>query len=282
MKKDKINGLVGTIVIHAIFLVLLFVFVISTPLKQEEGGVSVMLGSVDEANGNAQSLTMTDVDITDEPFSSSSESANEQSASLPNPDKLISQSEEKTIEVKKDEKADHKKIEKKEKVKPKKMTAEELKAAKIKKEAQEKAEKEKAAAIAAQKKISGAFGKGTQMGNSGNSSGKGAQGSKSGNSDHGSKTGIGGYGSFDLNGRSLGNGHLPTPIYNVQDEGKVVVTIIVNPSGEVVSTSINKNTNTINPALRRAAENAAKKARFNSVSGVNNQSGTITYYFKLK
>lgn len=282
MKKDKINGLVGTIVIHAIFLVLLFVFVISTPLKQEEGGVSVMLGSVDEANGNAQSLTMTDVDITDEPFSSSSESANEQSASLPNPDKLISQSEEKTIEVKKDEKADHKKIEKKEKVKPKKMTAEELKAAKIKKEAQEKAEKEKAAAIAAQKKISCAFGKGTQMGNSGNSSGKGAQGSKSGNSDHGSKTGIGGYGSFDLNGRSLGNGHLPTPIYNVQDEGKVVVTIIVNPSGEVVSTSINKNTNTINPALRRAAENAAKKARFNSVSGVNNQSGTITYYFKLK
>ena len=35
-------------------------------------------------------------------------------------------------------------------------------------------------------------------------------------------------------------------------------------------------------AEKKAAEEAAKKARFNSVSGSNNQTGTITYYFKLK
>ena len=40
--------------------------------------------------------------------------------------------------------------------------------------------------------------------------------------------------------------------------------------------------NTVNPTLRKAAEEAARKARFNKVDGVNNQSGTITYYFKLK
>jgi hypothetical protein len=34
--------------------------------------------------------------------------------------------------------------------------------------------------------------------------------------------------------------------------------------------------------LRKAAEDAAKKARFNAVSGLNNQTGTITYYFNLK
>ena len=95
-------------------------------------------------------------------------------------------------------------------------------------------------------------------------------------------TGTGGFGTFDLNGRSLGPGGLPKPVYNVQDEGRVVVTIVVNPAGQVISTSINKRTNTVNPALRKAAEEAARKARFNTVSGVNNQSGTITYYFKLK
>ena len=34
--------------------------------------------------------------------------------------------------------------------------------------------------------------------------------------------------------------------------------------------------------FRCIAEDAAKKARFNAVDGVNNQTGTITYYFNLK
>ena len=72
------------------------------------------------------------------------------------------------------------------------------------------------------------------------------------------------------------------PIYNVQDEGRVVVTIVVDPQGRVVSTGINKQTNTMNQQLRKAALDAARKARFNTISGVDNQSGTITYYFKLK
>ena len=94
--------------------------------------------------------------------------------------------------------------------------------------------------------------------------------------------GTGGYGSFNLGGRSLGEGGLPRPVYNVQDEGRVVVTITVNPAGHVIATSINRQTNTVNPALRKAAEDAARKARFNAVSGLNNQTGTITYYFNLK
>ena len=85
-----------------------------------------------------------------------------------------------------------------------------------------------------------------------------------------------------MNGRSLGPGGLPRPVYNVQEEGRVVVTITVNPSGQVIQTSINKRTNTVNAALRKAAEDAARKARFNAVGGVNNQTGTITYYFKMK
>ena len=153
---------------------------------------------------------------------------------------------------------------------------------KEKTEAEKRAEAERAAAQAANK-IAGAFGKGSQMGSKGNAgSGTGVQGSPDGNASEGKTSGVGGYGTFDLNGRSLGAGGLPVPVYNVQDEGRVVVTIVVNPAGQVISTSINKRTNTVNPTLRKAAEEAARKARFNKVDGVNNQSGTITYYFKLK
>lgn len=120
------------------------------------------------------------------------------------------------------------------------------------------------------------------MGSRGTTSGEGTQGSKSGNSSTGALSGTGGYGTFDLGGRSIGTGGLPRPQYNVQDEGRVVVTITVNPAGVVINTSINRLTNTVNPALRKAAEDAAKKARFNAVDGVNNQTGTITYYFNLR
>ena len=149
--------------------------------------------------------------------------------------------------------------------------------------AAEKAERErKAAEEAARKRVAGAFGKGAQMGSKGATEGTGVQGSPTGNSSEGATAGTGGYGTFNLGGRSIGEGGLPRPVYNVQDEGKVVVTITVNPAGQVIGTSINRQTNTVNPALRKAAEDAAKKARFNTVSGLSNQTGTITYYFNLK
>jgi len=151
---------------------------------------------------------------------------------------------------------------------------------------------EKASAAAANKLASSAFGRAKSLGGVGaGTTGTGLGDGSRGNSETGRGTGSGtgygtgngsGNGSFDLDGRSLGSGGLPRPSYNVREEGKVVVTIVVNPAGQVIRTSINKMTNTTNQALRKAAEDAAKKAHFNSVSGLNNQTGTITYYFKLK
>lgn len=149
--------------------------------------------------------------------------------------------------------------------------------------AEKQAEAERAAAETAANKIAGAFGKGTKLAHKGESSTvSGNQGLPTGNAASGKTEGVGGIGTFDLNGRSLGKEGLPKPIYNVQDEGCVVVTIVVDPQGKVISASINKRTNTVNPSLRNAAIEAAKRARFNTISSVNNQSGTITYYFKLK
>ncbi len=94
-------------------------------------------------------------------------------------------------------------------------------------------------------------------------------------------TGVGGYGTWDLGGREI-IGSFPRPSYNIQEEGRVVVTITVNPKGEVIETRINNRTNTTNVQLRNAAEEAARKTKFNAIDGKNNQTGTITYYFKLK
>jgi TonB family protein len=295
MKKNKITGLVGTLVLHAIVLLLLFLVSISKPKAQEEGGVPVMLGNMEMAQGNADPYTLTDVDVLDEPQMPAEASVPEPVPETPSETEMITQEDEPSIAVPKKETPKPKT--KTEIVKAKKEIVKadkEIAKAKEKSEAEKRAEaerlaaekkaaEERAAAEAAAKRIAGAFGKGTQMGSKGTSnSGQGIQGSPTGNSADGKTSGVGGYGTFDLNGRSLGPGGLPRPVYNVQEEGRVVVTITVNPAGQVIQTSINKRTNTANAALRKAAEDAARKARFNVVDGVNNQTGTITYYFKLK
>ena len=294
MKKNKITGLVGTLVLHTILLILLFLIAIRTPKAQEEGGVPVMLGEVPASQGNADPYTLTDVDIWEEPEIPTEVAQSEPVPEIETKTEMITQEEEPTVAVpKKEEKP--KPTPKKETVKkqpakakeqpvkPKEKTEAEKKAEAERLAAEKKKAEEKAAAEAAAKRVAGAFGKGTQIGYKGTgTTGSGIEGSPTGNAAEGKSTGVGGYGTFDLNGRSLGSGGLPRPVYNVQDEGRVVVTITVNPAGEVISTSINKRTNTVNAALRKAAEDAARKARFNSVDGVNNQTGTITYYFKLK
>ena len=294
MKKNKITGLVGTLVLHAILLALLFLIAIRTPKAMEEGGVPVMLGEVPASQGNADPYTLTDVDILEEPQIPTEVAKPEPIPEIKTKTELITQEDEPTVVVpKKEEKP--KPTPKKEKVKkepakakeqpvkPKEKTEAEKKAEAERLAAEKKKAEEKATAEAAAKRVAGAFGKGTQIGYKGTgTTGSGIEGSPTGNAAEGKSTGVGGYGTFDLNGRSLGPGGLPRPVYNVQDEGRVVVTITVNPAGQVIGTSINKRTNTVNASLRKAAEDAAKKARFNAVDGVNNQTGTITYYFKLK
>lgn len=133
-------------------------------------------------------------------------------------------------------------------------------------------------------KVAGAFGIGSAEGNNQGDAetGIGNQGSPFGNSDHGENDGIGGYGSFNLNGRSIGAGGLPRPAYTIQEEGKIVINITVNPKGKVIFAEIGRGTNIDNASMRKSALEAAKRATFNSISGANNQSGTITYVYKLK
>lgn len=271
-KKGEFVGALGALLVHVAVIALLILVSFTVPQPDEDaGGVPVMLGNVESARG-FDDPSLVDVDI------------------LPSEQDLLTQTEEETVVLKPKTEPKKETVKPKEVVKPKEPVkkpekTEAEKAAEAKRLAEEKAERErKAAEEAAKKKVANAFGKGAQMGGSKgtSASGTGTEGSKDGNSSTGAKTGTGGYGTFDLGGRSLGTGSLPKPAYNVPEEGRVVVNITVNPAGVVIGTSINPQTNTVNSTLRKAAEDAAKKARFNTVEGPNNQTGTITYYFNLR
>lgn len=275
-RKEKLVGLLGTLIVHGIVFLLLWLLFIRASEPQAESGVPVLLGTELLAQGDGDKFEMTEVDVQPIPQEFSAQPENNFS---PTGEEILSQDMEETIAV--EPKKEKKKEEKVTPANPAELPSPEQ--PKENTEAELRAEAERAAAEAAARSIAGAFGKGNSMENRGEAeTGKGIQGSTEGNSETGKPTGVGGYGSFDLNGRTLGEGGLPRPEYNVQDEGRVVVTIIVNPTGQVVSADIHRRTNTVNATLRKAALDAARKARFNAVNSVNNQSGTITYYFKLK
>lgn len=286
-KKGEYIGALGALLVHVAVIALLILVSFTVPQPDEDaGGVPVMMGNVESARG-FDDPSLVDVDVLDEDAATPAETEPE----LPSEQDLLTQTEEETVTLKpKTEEPKKETVKPKEVTKPKEPVkkpekTEAEKAAEAKRLAEEKAERErKAAEEAARKRVAGAFGKGAQMeGNKGTAaSGTGTEGSKEGNSSTGAKTGTGGYGTFDLGGRSLGTGSLPKPAYNVQEEGRVVVNITVNPAGQVIATGINPQTNTVSSALRKAAEDAAKKARFNTVDGVTNQTGTITYYFNLR
>jgi len=254
--KSQIQGVVVTLVVHAAVVALLMLLAMRTPLQEAESGIPVMLGTAELAQGHTESYQFTEVS------SVKSDVPNIENAPQTQPkpqveEPLITQPDEPTIDV---------------------PTPEEI-------EAQKRAEDERLAAERAAQQMASAFGKGFEMGSKGEAeeqAEEGTQGVETGVAAADKAVGIGVQGTFDLNGRSISGNGLPIPVNTVQDEGRVVVNIIVNPEGQVIATSINRRTNTVNPELREAAEDAAKRARFNQINAVDNQSGTITYYFKLK
>jgi len=91
--------------------------------------------------------------------------------------------------------------------------------------------------------------------------------------------GSGGGISFSLRDRTSRS--LPKPVYNIPEEGKVVVTIWVNKKGQVTNAIAGaKGTTTSNLKLRNLAVKAAMKAKFSvSPDAPEIQKGTITYNF---
>lgn len=88
-------------------------------------------------------------------------------------------------------------------------------------------------------------------------------------------------GSYSLAGRSAVS--LPKPVYNSNQQGTVVVRIWVDKRGRVTRAEYEpKGSNSTNDELIRWALDAARKARFNQDDkALEEQMGTITYFFKI-
>lgn len=272
LNKDDIYGIAGSIALHLFILLILGLTVLKTVVPDEDGGILVNFGNVNAAAG------------TFEPKYTGQEPPQETTTPpppVPKPkvetpkEELVTQNMEESVAIE-----EAKKKKEKEELRKKEEEERRKEEAERKRLLEERRKKEQAIS----NKVAGAFGIGSQEGNSQGDAktGTGNQGSPFGNSDHGANEGVGGYGSFNLNGRSIGAGGLPRPAYTIQEEGRIVINITVDPKGNVLFAEIGKGTNIDNGSMRKSALDAAKRAKFNSISGANNQSGTITYLYKLK
>lgn len=84
---------------------------------------------------------------------------------------------------------------------------------------------------------------------------------------------------YSLKGRTLA--HYKTPRYLCETGGKIVVSIRVNASGDVIDAYINGSSNSNNQCLINHAISYAETVQFDT-SDKNEQLGTITFLFKGK
>ena len=283
-QKDKIIGLGATIGFHLlIILALIFYTLDLTPMArtaEDLEGVPVMFGNVPDAfgddepfgrgNGDVGAEEATSPNVVEDPIPMVENTATKTKPAVSNTKEApVTQNLEETVAIK----------ETKRKAEEKKQ--QEADERRKKAEADRVAQQEAAKKGQINNQMAGLFGNGTGSGSRGNTEGTGTQGVPTGNASYGKTSGVGGWGSFDLGGRSLGSGGLIKPNYSVDDYGTVVVDILVNAKGDVVEATIGKGTNTPNTNLRNEALRAAKRTKFNTVSSVTNQKGTITYKFNL-
>jgi len=283
-EKDRMISLGATVGVHLLIILALLLYTLDlTPItrqSEELMGIPVMFGNVPDAfgddepfgrgNGDKGAEEATSPNVVEDPIPMVTNTTKTTKPAVSNTEKApVTQDFEETVAIKE--------AKKKAEEKRQQEAAEKLKKA----EADRIAQQEAAKKGQINNQMSGLFGNGTGSGSRGNTQGEGTQGVPTGNASYGATSGIGGWGSFALGGRSLGSGGLIKPTYSENDYGTVVVDILVNAKGDVVEATIGKGTNTPNTTLRNEAIRAAKRTKFNAVSSVTNQKGTITYKFNL-
>ena len=272
--KDDLYSLLGSVGFHLLILLVLSLTILSTVVPEEDSGVLVNFGNVDEAAGTFEPLN-----TGQEPMEETTPPPPPTPAVETAKEELVTQDVEESVAL-----AEAKKKKEEQRKKEEAIKREQDRIQKEKLEQQRLADAQRQKELAIKNKVAGAFGAGSAAGSSQGSgeTGSGNQGSPFGNSDHGANDGVGGSGSYSLNGRSIGAGGLPRPAYTIQEEGRIVINITVDPKGNVIFAEIGKGTNIDNASMRKSALEAARRAKFNSISGSNNQSGSITYRYSLR
>jgi len=283
---EKGKGIAGSVIFHSILFLLMAFLAFTFPQPPEtEEGILVNFGTDETGLGLIEP---------------SSPAVPEESAPAPSTqpqnqvedEPLLTQNDEEAPEVKKvDPEAEKRKLEK---IEADRKLRELAEAERIKRELEEaerkriEAEKQRLAEIMSRTKdaLANSRNAGTSSTSEGVAGGSGNQGVPTGSVDskvRGDGSGLGDKGiSYDLAGRGFQK--LPSPKYDYQGEGRVVVEVSVDRQGKVVqATPGTKGSTTLDEYLLKVAKEAALEAQFESNPDAPViQKGTITYNFILK
>ena len=245
-KKDKGIAIAGTIVVHALAILVLFLMAFRTPLPLPgEEGVEVDLGMMDQGMGNIQPETP-----------AIPQAAQPQQKQEKNEEENLTQNNDETPA-----------IEKPKTTKPKEEKPAEQPKPTVNQKALFKGSDTPQAG--------GSEGITGQPGDQGNPNGLAGIKQYEGNGGKGNGPG------YSLGGRGAKSLHRPSDDFS--EEGTVVVDIWVNRAGKVVRAEVaTKGTTLINQTMREKAKQAALLSSFASdPDAPEEQHGTITYNFVI-
>ena len=245
-KKDKGIAVAGTIIVHALIVLVLFLMAFRTPLPLPgEEGVEVDLGMMNQGMGNIQPEKPAIPQAT-QPQQQKSDSKED----------IVTQNDEEAPA-----------IEKPKNTKPKQEKPVEQPKPTINNRAIYRGNNNPQAG--------GSEGITGQPGDQGDPNGLAGVRQYEGNGGRGNGTG------YDLGGRGAKSLHRPDDDFS--EEGKIVVDIWVNRAGQVVRAEVaKKGTDIINNTMRQKAVQAAKRSIFASdPDAPEEQHGTITYTFVI-
>jgi colicin import membrane protein len=266
------KGITGTVLFHTILIIVVLIFGFSTPLPLPgEKGILINFGDAETGFGSL------------EPAKSEPARRDESEQTAPPVEKQEVRAEKKIITQDYEEAPSlpvKKETPKKKKEETVRETAKPSEQSRTKEEPVEEPRKVDPRAMYTGKNISS-----QSAGTEGANKPGGNQGSPDGDVSSQSRIGgpVGGNGpGFSLEGRD--GVYVPDPSLNYQRQGIVVVEILVDRNGNVVSAREGiKGSTTMDVTLLRLAKEAALKSRFTSKSDAPvHQKGTITYYFTIR
>ena len=260
---------IGTLLVMLIVFLILWFVCITSVSEPEDEGIEVAFGVAENGGGYQPQESES---------APSSSVAPPPAPAKPSPNDLMVQEDEESLALQRQRDEEEKARQQAEAERLQKQREEEqrLEAERIAREkalAEQKAKEQ--AAIDKANQLGSLFGNsGSNATGSGDTQGDTRRGNP--NVGHGSSGGT----SWSLAGRACKS--LPPPGNNFGQEGKVVVAIIVDGSGKVVSAKATEGTTVSDDVTIQLAVKAAYKAEFSFTDRPDKQFGTITYIFKYK
>lgn len=293
--KDRRRGLIGTVMIHALLLIVLLVVALRTPLPLPgEEGVEVNLGWDEQGVGDIQSEAPPPKS---EPIPVQEKIVQPPVDPAPVEEEIITQDTEEApvIEEEVVEKEPEKEIEEEiieeekpypipEEIVEEKLVEEIIDSVFVEEEVVEEVPVEDPKPVVNKRALYTGSSSDTEGTNQGITEGAGDQGKPHGYIESDDYSGQGGSGngiSFSLGGR--GSLFLEKPTATFREQGTVVVSIWVDRDGNVERAQVNtKGTNILDQNLRKIAVDAAYNSTFiKDNNAAELQRGTITYNFIL-